>query len=86
MIKNSDKWLQIGGYNKAGTLITYKKSFGNTSYGISMGVCSSSGDTQPTETKIAIKTTTQLKFNQAYNGNTSYNQASYEWCCFGYTN
>lgn len=51
-----------------------------------MGLCSSSADTQPTETKISIKTTTQLKFNQAYNGNTKFNQSSYEWTCFGYTN
>ena len=86
ILRFSDKWLQIGGYTKAGTVITYKKSFANTQYGISMGLCSSYADTQPTETKISIKTTTQLKFNQAFNGNTNYNVGSYEWTCFGYTN
>ena len=81
----SDKWLEMGGITKAGTTITYKKSFANTNYGISIGICSSKSDTQPTEPKISIKSTTQLKFNQAYNGNTSYNVANYEWRVFGYT-
>lgn len=82
---NSDKWLEMGGITKAGTTITYRKSFANTNYGISIGICSSQSDTQPTEPKISIKSTTQLKFNQAYNGNTSYNVANYEWRVFGYT-
>lgn len=49
-----------------------------------MGICSATSDTQATEVKIKTKTATQLKWSQAYNGNNTYNNASYEFCCAGY--
>ena len=80
----SDGWCEQGGYTKAGTTINLLKPYINTNYNIAMGVCSTSSDTAPTETKISIKSTTQFKFNQAYNGYTAYNVASYEWRLAGY--
>ena len=67
---------QQWGYTKAGTTITFAKKFKDANYNISTGICSASGDTQPTELKIKTKTATQLAFNQAYNNTTAYNQAS----------
>lgn len=80
----SDGWCEQGGYTKAGTTINLLKPYANTNYSVAIGVCSASNDTQPTEPKIAIKSTTQFKFNQAYNGNTTYNASSYEWRLAGF--
>lgn len=75
-----------GGILNAGVTKTFSKPFKNTSYTIAIGICSQYNDTQPTEPKIKTKTTTQFAFNQAYNGSTTYNAASYEWMCSGYIN